>query len=618
MVTKRTPIKKKLSTIDYLGLTVQPMKNLQKKTNKKITPLNYLGLTDPIIKRSSKRPVKKHTGFHIPGLSGGSGKGSIPGLAGLGGFPARKPAKKSKNIGDYWGEGFVNSVKQGVTDYMGKRESEHIHKKYKEQKQRSPDPELEEKEDVDEFARRKRPQSYRGRKVDDELKPRPTQRPAQSTSKMTAEEQQAAQEELEYQRDLARQQQEAKATAETNEKRRLQKEAAEKKYNDAVRERQEAETKRKSERAIREANEAARRKVVNEYNQQLSLKQHYQSLNPTDQSTFLNKYRQTHPNAWSPEDPLPQAPDITLRDAYTNAAHSTQQWATRQVTPQGIWNNTKSAAKLAAKGAVGAAKLASKGMDKAIEIRKKQLDDAEERRIMREEEWLALEPSERKAILEKQAFEQATKVKLRHMKQQFMDYQMDKDEASLTGQKFQPKVFKISGSDWGEDDKYVDEYGRELPGEPSYMSSRSVKSSDGSTTKKRSTSDQIDMVLGIKQGGYTQPSSTEQSVITPEPRRSMNSAISDLLGVKQRTFRPASQPSFAPEPADEPTALELMGASPRRRVHRGEQPQQQVQVPSSYTSQPINRKKTFHEHESTELNSFKNNEAAVMKQLMGF
>lgn len=687
MVTKHTPIKKKTAAFEYLGLTDYPVtpkkvmkkpgkkqvtkkpipigylglsdfptfkKSMKKSSKKHVTnkqtPIDYLGLGYPTVKHNSKRPVKKH------GLSG-----AVPGLAGLGGFPTRKPVRKGKssqNIGDYWGEGFVNSVKQSVTksydnSYLGaeavkkRKEEEERHaiaaekerktriarektrydthkdipasktppRKYNTPEERTAG-ELEEQaawDNTPEYGNTAYLKNPTPKKVVDDIKGYPKPKPdtpeenplkTAATKVKNAYDQSVFGEKATAERKAAAEAAEAKRKAdwiadEPNRKK------AEDDRNDAIR--------------IAKEKEINRRKEVALWNEQVAAQRHFESLknNASEQTIYANNYRNTHPNAWSPGDPLPAAPTTTVGDSYRNAAASTQQWATRQVTPQGIWENTKSAAKLAAKGAVGAANLASKGMDKAIEIRKQQIEDEETRKRMKKAEWLALDPKERQEILEERAYNRESAEKLRQMKHQFLEYQMDKDEASLTGQKFHPSAFKIENV-YGED-KWVDQYGRELPGEPSYMINRPITSSEDNktTSKKRSTSDQIDMVLGIKQGGYTQ-TPTEQSVITPEPRRSMNSAISDLLGVKQRSYRPTSQPSFAPE-TDSPSALEIMGASPRKRVHRGEQPQSpQVQVPSSYVSQPTRSKKSFHEHEAKELDQFKNNESAVMKQLMGF
>jgi hypothetical protein len=671
MVTKHTPIKKKTAAFEYLGLTdypVTPKKVIQKHGKKPVAkkqpPMDYLGLTVPVVKRSLKRTVKKQAAYHIPGLSGTSvGKGTSPGLAGLGGFSTTKPLRKSKrnsqNIGDYWGEGFVNSVKQRVSTayseavkkHKEKEEEERIlaeklrkkrifneksryssnqemplpkpQRKYADAQERK-QAEAEEQaawDNTPEYGKTTYPNKSPTEKAKDDLKgyakPRPTP-PEENPLKTVANKVKNAYDKSAFGAEATAKREAERKEAE--EKRDAERKAAdEKRRADWVADepnRKKAEDDRIEALRLAKEAEEKRRTTVALWNEQAAIKRKFDSLNPTEKSVFLQSYDPSRfPTAWSPLNDLPPAPPTTVGDSYRNAAASTQQWATRQVTPQGIWNNTKTVAGLTARGVKGAASLASQGMEAAIEIRNKKLADDERIRKERNDEWLALPRKERQEILEERAFNREQTVKLRQMKQQFLDYQMDKDDAALTGQKFHPSAFKVENA-YGED-KWIDQYGRELPGEPSYMISRPITEGSTTTTKRRTTSEQIDAVLGIKQGGY-KSTPREQSVITPEPRQSMNSEISDLLGIKQRQFRPASQPTFTSEPADEPSALELMGASPRKRVHRGEQPQQQVQVPSSYVSQPTRRKKSFHEHESKELDQFKNNEAAVMKQLMGF
>ncbi len=58
--------------------------------------------------------------------------------------------------------------------------------------------------------------------------------------------------------------------------------------------------------------------------------------------------------------------------------------------------------------------------------------------------WADLDPVTRQEILAERAQRDQAQAKLRMMRQGFEDYQLDKQEALLTGQRFQPRMFTIN------------------------------------------------------------------------------------------------------------------------------------------------------------------------------
>ena len=254
------------------------------------------------------------------------------------------------------------------------------------------------------------------------------------------------------------------------------------------------------------------------------------------------------------------------------------------LTPQGISSAAKKTGGLAKRAGKFVVAQANKSMEDAVrydEARRIRDHDSNREKI---ERWNALDEDERKSILKEQQDKAKMRIELQHFRQGMEDYQMDKNEAALTGRKFRPAIFKKPGGLFGEDEGCIDEYGRDVPCdrvEPSSKSSRS--------------------------------------------RRTENEDVHSLLGIKRSQFRPTSQPRFR-EPEDDdveessPSPLEIMGASPRRRVSREERAmmRQQPQQPqlTEGSQAPVRKRRTFHSEEARELNQFRSNEGAVLKQLL--
>ena len=288
----------------------------------------------------------------------------------------------------------------------------------------------------------------------------------------------------------------------------------------------------------------------------------------------------TPPSAYIP----PDDPRSKLVDKWKDWGLKAKIAAKNALSPQGISSAAKKTGGLAKRAGKFVVAQANKSMEDAVrydEARRIRDHDSNREKI---ERWNALDEDERKSILKEQQDKAKMRIELQHFRQGMEDYQMDKNEAALTGRKFRPAIFKKPGGLFGEDEGCIDEYGRDVPCdrvEPSSKSSRS--------------------------------------------RRTENEDVHSLLGIKRSQFRPTSQPRFR-EPEDDdveessPSPLEIMGASPRRRVSREERAmmRQQPQQPqlTEGSQAPVRKRRTFHSEEARELNQFRSNEGAVLKQLL--
>jgi hypothetical protein len=117
---------------------------------------------------------------------------------------------------------------------------------------------------------------------------------------------------------------------------------------------------------------------------------------------------------------------------------------------------------------------------------------AEERALeARKQEWFAHLPHEsQEALLNKRAREQYVKAEIQQERDKWNQYSADRTMAALSGQRWQPRVFKVAvGSDQfglGTEFRYVDEYGREVPEPAGEMFRRGSR-------RKRKTSESSDI-----------------------------------------------------------------------------------------------------------------------------
>lgn len=202
--------------------------------------------------------------------------------------------------------------------------------------------------------------------------------------------------------------------------------------------------------------------------------------------------RKTHP-----EPPIPQEPEANIKDEWTDAKIATKQWAKRQATPAGLYHT-----------AAGAADLAYKGMKWVDQQRLDQIRQEKALKAQRLKEWYDIPYRKRKQIIKEQYKRRELGQKLSEIRQQSADYYMDKNTAAITGQDFRPKIFKVTteGGKYDEDEiKYMDEYGREVPGIPEDVRKKQYK-------PRRSESSDIENLFG---GSYKQPQIRESSWTQP-------------------------------------------------------------------------------------------------------
>jgi hypothetical protein len=159
---------------------------------------------------------------------------------------------------------------------------------------------------------------------------------------------------------------------------------------------------------------------------------------------------------------------------------------------------------------------------KALKIQEEA--DARQRRI---DNWNNLSPEDRHTILETRAEQARLKEELRQKRITYDQYNSDRVIASMSGQKFFPKVYKVPGGDgiFGESsEKYVDEYGREVPGIPEELYKR---------RKAHTEQDDINTVLGGGgSGGRRRRSRYTDNGSEPEARprrRSERDEVMDLF-----------------------------------------------------------------------------------------
>ena len=148
------------------------------------------------------------------------------------------------------------------------------------------------------------------------------------------------------------------------------------------------------------------------------------------------------------------------REAFHNAGTSIKTSAKEAVTPQGLARNIKAVGRTTANFVQEVDRKAT-----VYDARRKEEAYQHEQRKMRD--WMAIPAEKRNEILEERAEQARLKEQLRQERSKFDQYNADRLLASATGAPFHPKVYKVAGGGmFGEDDKYVDEYGREVPNIP--------------------------------------------------------------------------------------------------------------------------------------------------------
>lgn len=241
-----------------------------------------------------------------------------------------------------------------------------------------------------------------------------------------------------------------------------------------------------------------------------------------------------------PAPPVPREPETTLKEDWGAAKQYVTQGAKGLATPQGMY--------AVGKGAVNAGYKAGLWLEQK---RQDEFNRQKDERDQRKAAWNDLTKEDQQKIREDQYLRKQMGQKLQQMRQQAFDYQMDKTDAYLSGRKFTPRVFKVESHGlFGEsEDKYLDEYGRELPGIPEEVTRRS------SSRSRRSETQDISNIFGLTHGGPI------RSPLDEPPRRQMLPAEGDYDTPRQRRPRYAQEPPQYSQPQ-----LRIVGSSAKREA----------------------------------------------------
>lgn len=280
------------------------------------------------------------------------------------------------------------------------------------------------------------------------------------------------------------------------------------------------------------------------------------SVRPESPPTPIRYKRMVAPPTLSQQVPQPapqpqRAP--TLTDQWTRAVigvgDTVKTKAAEAITPQGAYTIAKGVGR----GVKWAGNQAYKGMEWLDKERILAEEERETRKGQRLAEWYALRPETRREILEERALRDQYKQKIRDARQQALEYQLDRTDAYLSGRKFTPKVFKVESSGlFGETtEKYLDEYGREVPGVPEEV--RPKRSS-----RPRSEAQEIGNIFGFKSGGPVR-----SPLYEPPPQRQLMGADEGDYDMPRRRVRYSSEPPQYSQPLQR--RIES-GVSPRREA----------------------------------------------------
>jgi hypothetical protein len=269
------------------------------------------------------------------------------------------------------------------------------------------------------------------------------------------------------------------------------------------------------------------------YQQDLIERQAWDAKNAEQKAALMAAGRSRNRN-WV-EPPVPREPETKLKEDWGAAKQYVKQGAKYLATPQGMYQTTKGAV-------VGGANAALKAGKWLEQKRQDEINYQEDQRKEKLRHWNEdLTSAERKEILEDQYLRKQMGQKLKQMRQQAFDYQMDKTDAYLSGRKFTPRVFKVSTPGEfgiGETEKYLDEYGRELPGMPEEVTRKS------SGRSRRSETQDINSIFGLTSGGPIRSPLDE-----PRQKRQMLPAgEEDYEMPRQRRPRYAQEPSQYSQP----------------------------------------------------------------------
>ena len=273
----------------------------------------------------------------------------------------------------------------------------------------------------------------------------------------------------------------------------------------------------------------------------------------------------------------PADPDLPLTTQWKDAAVAAGRGAKQLATPKGIGK----VAKGAWDGTARVMNDVQDGWDAHKKLKEKEME-------ARQAAYDALPEETKMERLRVQAQAKENRLKIQQMRDNYQRVQEEQLTAQIEGRTYNPKYFKVPGG-FGEDDKFVDEFGNELSFDPTHpVSSRSGRSS-------------------------RMPRRNEQ-------REEMED-LGDLLGASFRSSRNAQldRERYQPEPQSreiDTSPMAMMPETPRRRVHRGEFPI--PYQPQTFTQPQLMapKRRTAQSDEIDELREFKKNEKDLLNQLM--
>jgi hypothetical protein len=238
------------------------------------------------------------------------------------------------------------------------------------------------------------------------------------------------------------------------------------------------------------------------------------------------------------------------RDAINNAGQVVTAKTAQAVTPQGAYNIARSGARGAYRAGKFAVNESYKGMDWLEKKRQAQISEQNRIAEEKQEAWDLLPYEEKKDILQSRYMAAEMRHKLQRMRQQAEDYQLDKNDAYLSGRRFTPKVFKVnSENSWG-DPTYMDEYGRELPGIPEEVTPKKAR-------RPRSETEDINNIFGFSSGS----SGPMRSPLDEPPRQRQ------IMGGDEGDYdMPRQRTRYRPEPSQQSSSRRINSLSPQKEA----------------------------------------------------
>jgi len=258
--------------------------------------------------------------------------------------------------------------------------------------------------------------------------------------------------------------------------------------------------------------------------------------------TAAEKQAEKHKHPMKKDPLMPDQPNVDMSDEWRRAKVNTKQWAARQATPAGMY-----------RAAAGGVNAAYGGMVWLEEKRLAALAAQAAELKAKQDAWVALPRHTREELLEEQAFRNRKRQELSVERQRAESRYLDETTGYITGQKYRPKVYKVEGGETRDgyaEDKYLDEYGNEMPGIPQEIAPK---------RKQRSENQTVNDLFGGSSGGPVAyiPSPLDgppqiQSYGGEEPRR------------RQRYSQVA--PEYTPSPQPFSSQRRIVGNTARKEM----------------------------------------------------